>query len=383
MINKKKYNIGFIGGGINSAVGLTHYLASQMDGFFKLKAGCFSRNFTINQKSAFEYNLEDKNRIYKNYFDLLKNEKNKLDALVILTPIPSHYQIIKDCLLSGFNIISEKALALNKEQCDELYKIAKKNNLFLIIAFNYSGYPMIREFREMIKMKKLGKINHVCIEMPQEGFLRNKVKHQKWRLIDYHLPTVSLDLGSHVFHLINFLLNNKKCKEITGHQTTYGKFSKIIDTVSCMALFDQNIFVNAWWGKAALGSRNGLKIKIFGDKGSAEWKQTNPEYLLFFDKNGTCSFLDRGCNSLFEANNKRYNRFKAGHPAGFIEAFANLYTDIYYFIDNLRTNNPVNLNKGFIFDGKHSSDGIAFLEHLSKAVKLKKWVKLSMNKNIK
>ena len=164
--------------------------------------------------------------------------------------------------------------------------------------------------------------------MPQEGFSRldaqgNKPQPQTWRLSDGKVSTISLDLGVHLHHIIDYLTGEYPL-QVVADAASYGWFDDVIDNVSCMLRYSGGLHCQMWYSKSALGQRNGLKVRVYGDKGSAEWLQIQPEELLISTVDGRREILDRA-SSVDVANLDRYNRFKAGHPAGFIEAFANIY----------------------------------------------------------
>ncbi len=332
-MNVKEYEplkLGFIGGSIESAVGYTHYIASQMDHLFILAAGCFSRNKTINQKTALIWGVEE-NKLYDNWEDLLEKEINKIDAVVVLTPTPAHYEIIMKALDLGYAVISEKALASTYEEGLEIAnKVAEKESFFAI-THNYTGYPMLRELQEMIKADKLGKITHVTIEMPQESFGRlvngALPKPQSWRLQEGKISGISLDLGTHLQHMIYFLTGENPI-ELVADKSTFGWFEDVTDNIFCISRYPSGMKVQMWYGKVSIGHRNGLKIRIYGTHASAEWYQMNPEELIFNTINGERMIIDRASLDVCISNELRYNRFKAGHPSGFLEAFGNLYFDI-------------------------------------------------------
>lgn len=320
--------LGFIGGGLNSAVGYTHYLASRMDGLFEVSAGCFSRKPSINEETGNAFGV-DSDRIYATKEQLLEQESTRLDAICVLTPTPDHADTVVAALEGGYNVICEKALATSREECDRINTALARSDSFLGVTFNYTGYPMVREARQMILTGDLGKVQQIYCEMPQEGFARRGTNPQDWRKHDYAIPCVSLDLGVHVHHLVDYLTGGAQPKSFSARQANYGLIPDVIDTVMVLADYDNDLLVNMMWGKAALGYRNGLKIRVFGDKGSLEWYQAEPETLIFATEDGQRSMIDRGQPGLIEASKQRYNRFKAGHPAGFVEAFANIYADFF------------------------------------------------------
>ena len=357
-------NIAFIGGAVSSAVGHTHFNASRLDGHFRVVAGCFSRDVENNEKTAHIYGVSPQ-RTYTNWLSLLDQEREQLDAVVILTPTPSHVDIVIVALESGYNVICEKALGTSSEECQRIIDARNKFQQYLAVTFNYSGYPMVRELRRMISEGLLGTLHQIHIEMPQEGYLRDNANPQYWRRCDYAVPTVSLDLGVHVHHLIDFLSNGLKPVLLSGEQASYGKFRGIIDNVYCFAQYEKNLRVQAWWGKTALGYRNGLRVRVFGDKASAEWYQMKPEDLKWADNEGRQYSIDRGSCEAKTAQETRYNRFKAGHPSGFIEAFANLYADIAEDVREFKAGKkPIN---PFVYSAEKALEGLSMMESINNA----------------
>ena len=206
MMNKEPYQIAFIGGGINSAIGEVHKAASQMDGHFELVAGAFSTHFKTNVETATVWGVSPE-RTYGSYCDLFQSEKGKLDAVVVLAPTDLHKDIVIGALRAGFPVICEKSLATSVAEGEAIAKVVAETKGFFCTTYNYTGYPMIRELKQFIADGKLGKIQQVQVEMPQEGFMRlgsnnEPPKPQSWRLKDTVIPKISLDLGSHLHNMI-------------------------------------------------------------------------------------------------------------------------------------------------------------------------------------
>lgn len=365
--------IGFIGGGINSAVGNTHRIATQMDNKWIPEAGCFSTDKKTNLQTADQFGVKQ-SRTYDTWDDFLKKEQGKLDAVCMLTPTPMHADMVISALNLGYDVICEKAMAKSLNEAIRICEAVKKNNRFLAVTYNYTGYPMLRELRQMVINGTLGTINQIQIEMPQEHFARldqhGKIPTpQAWRLKDTDIPTISLDLGVHLHHMIYFLCCEKPI-EVVADQSSFGFFKEIIDNVMCIARYTNGVKAQLWYSKTAIGYRNGLRVRIYGDKGGAEWFQMQPEELIFNDKYGNRTIVDRASN--VELSNKlRYNRFKSGHPAGFIEAFANHYYDIadclYEFKQTGKQNSP------FVFSGDLAKEGLSMFEAISKSAKNNCW----------
>lgn len=366
--------LGFIGGAVQSAVGYSHFVASGMDNRFELVAGCFSQNALHNRESAATYGVSEE-RTYDTWQAMLANEKGRLDAIVVLTPTPAHFACVSACIEAGFPVICEKSLAANSEEAKKILDKRNQHHGFLAVTYNYSGYPMVRELAQKIKQGDLGKILHFQIEMPQEGFIRvdaqgNKPTPQAWRLQDGNIPTLHLDLAVHLHQMVYYLTGQKPL-ELVADQSHYGWFDGIVDNVSCLCRYTQNIQGQIWFSKSALGHRNGLRIRVYGTEGSAEWVQVNPEELMLSYANGRREILDRA-SPVDITQLRRYNRFKSGHPAGFLEAFANLYNDI---ADSLRQYQATgDWHSQEVFSAELALEGLHFLEGMVKSVAEKRWI---------
>jgi predicted dehydrogenase len=374
---EKPLRIGFLGGGLNSAVGRCHQVASQMDRRWELVAGAFSRHPGVNQATGHQWGI-DSDRVYDDWHSFLTAERGQIDAVAVLTPTPQHYQQIQAVLDAGFDVLSEKALANSSAEADVLHSQAQNTGCFLGVTMNYSGYPMVRELRRMIRDGELGEVLGLHVEMPQEGFLRqgpdgSQVMPQDWRRTDGAIPTVSLDLGTHAHHLLTFFLNEQPTK-VVGVQAHHGKVTTVADYVSSLAKMPSGADVNLWFGKCVLGPRNGLAVRVYGDKASAQWIQTNPEAMTLSYPNGLVTVVDRASPGIQEASKDRYQRFKAGHPAGFIEAFANLYWDL---ADDLLASREGAPQSTFTFGADHAAAGLRMLEAITQSHQTEAWQHLS------
>ncbi len=379
-MNKKIVKLGFIGGGVNSAVGSAHFIATQMDGRFKVEAGCFSRDETVSMQTAEQWSIP-KERCYTIDKEFLEQEKDRLDAIIILTPTPTHVELVIDALRLGYPVICEKALAGSSAEALLIMKIQEEQQGFLAVTYNYTGYPMLRELKHMIAHGRLGKIEQIHIEMPQEGFARlnregNPLIPQQWRLRDDLIPTLSLDLGVHLHHIIDFLTGEKPY-EVVSLQSSRGNFRQVIDNSMSIARYTNDLECSFWFSKAALGYRNGLRVRVFGEKASAEWFQMEPEYLIYHDNKGHKNIYDRASLEVELAHQLRYNRFKSGHPAGFLEAFANLYHDI---ADSLESfHDKVERLSDYVFTAQHAWEGLIMLEAMNASSIERCWKSVDLN----
>jgi predicted dehydrogenase len=361
--------LGFIGGGINSAVGNAHFIASQVDKRFQVEAGCFSRHQAVNIETAERWHVSPE-RCYDNFQALLQQEKDRLDAIVVLTPTPDHVEPVTQSLRMGYPVICEKALASSSNDAKFIKQVQQEQQGFLTVTYNYTGYPMLRELRNMIRKGSLGRIEQIHIEMPQEGFARVNKKGeptipQQWRLIDAQLPTVYLDLGVHIHNIINFLTGEKPVK-VVAMQSSLGRFHQVIDNSICLAHYTNGLQCNIWFSKSALGYRNGLRVRVFGEYGAIEWHQMDSEFLLYSDNQGHQMIIDRSNIDVEITNQLRYNRFKAGHPAGFLEAFANLYWDISESLANYQKTGFQSVSD-YTFTVNDAWEGLVMLETIAKS----------------
>ncbi len=368
-------NLGFVGGGINSAVGSTHFIASQMDRRFKVQSGCFSRNRDVNTQTAELWGIP-KERQYVDFAEFAKSEESRIDAIVVLTPTPMHTELVVQALKLGYPVICEKALANSCAEVRFIKQVQGEHRGFLAVTYNYTGYPMLRELKHRIRQGMLGRIEQIHIEMPQEGFARlnrdnQPMVPQQWRLKDAEIPTISLDLGIHLHYIIDFLTGEKP-QELVSSQSSQGRFRQVIDNAMCIARYTNSMECSIWFSKAALGYRNGLRIRIFGENASAEWHQMEPEFLVHHDNKGHKTMIDRANNDVEIANKTRYNRFKSGHPAGFIEAFANHYWDIADSLQLYRSTNTQQASE-FVFSCDHALEGTIMLEAMARSSQDKRW----------
>ena len=333
-----------VGGGINSAVGRVHRDALSLSNLSaKIEAGCFSRNEKINIQSHAMWNLDFK--LHQNAGQLLEafSANAKEYIVLILTPTNSHYDIIKKSLSLGYSVISEKSITGNSSELATLSNITKEKGLFMRTTFNYIGYPMVRELKALVTEGYIGNIHQVTLEMPQEGLVRPPLIQgefsapQSWRLQDGSIPTVCLDLGVHLHHLLIYVTGSDP-EPINATFQNFTQYRGIKDTMYCTFRDTEvGLLGSMWFTKSAIGTRNGMKIRIFGSSGSLSWYQQNPELIELALSTGEIKTIDRASMCLV-ANQPRYERMKAGHPSGYIEAFANIYDDINIEYQDWKTN---------------------------------------------
>ncbi|MEO5346422.1 MAG: Gfo/Idh/MocA family oxidoreductase [Magnetococcus sp. YQC-9] len=372
----RKLEVAFLGGAYHSAAGRAHRSALELDQRYEIVAGCFSRHPEENAFSAAQYRVAPE-RTHANLETLLDAEIGRIDAVVILTPTDQHFEQLKTCMDRKIPIICEKAMVVSRQQALTIHEQVQTHSAFLVVTYNYTGYPMLRELKQLIGQNQLGRIRQILIEMPQEGFIRvnadgTPIVPQEWRLHDREIPTISLDLGVHLHSLVQFLTGARPI-EVVSTANSHGNFPTIIDNISCIANYTREILCSIWYSKTAQGYRNGLRIRIFGELGSAEWVQENPEYMILSDNQGIRRIVDRSSCGILTGNDPRYARFKAGHPAGFIEAFANYYNDIADALLQYRSGAKNYLND-HVFGADTAFNGIRMLDAIARSAREHGWV---------
>ncbi len=344
-----------------------------MDNAWRVDAGCFSRKHDTNHATGRAFGVAP-HRVHNDWRGLIAAERTRLDAVAVLTPTPSHAPIVAACLEAGIPVICEKALATDSAAARQLAALRDRRRGFLAMTYNYAGYPMVRELRHMVRSGVLGKLVHFQVEMPQEGFIRTDgtgrmPMPQAWRLRDGPLPTIYLDLAVHLHQLLYYLTGAQPWRVVAEHGS-HGAFKGVIDDVNCLCRYSGGMYGHIWFSKSALGHRNGLRLRLYGTAAAAEWYQGNPEDLQVSYSDGSRTILDRAVNTSI-AGQPRYGRFKPGHPAGFIEAFANLYGDIATALRRWRATGDFVSEE--VFSAELAAEGLRFLEAIRDSAATGQW----------
>lgn len=330
----RRLNIAIIGGGVDSEIGATHINAINLTKKFNVVAGIFSLSHQLNLQSAKKYSIKN---YYSNIDQLFINHKN-IDGIVLLTPFIGRLKLLKKIIQKQIPVISEKPFLSSISEGNTINKISKKN--FITVTYNYTGYPMVREIKYLLENNFFGNIKKIFLEMPSGPYLEKKTKVKKWRLKDHIIPNTLLDLGSHALSIIYFLTKQFPTKFISK-KSSHGKYKNLIDDLMVFGELEKKINFNIWVSKSALGYDNGLSIRIFGSKASCKWLQTDPENLEISTNDKKKFIINRGSFLTKISKKKRYNNFKSGHPSGFLEAFSNLYDDIFDAITKYKKNKKI------------------------------------------
>ena len=378
--NKNKIKIGFIGGGPNSFIGYTHRLAARFDNRFDFVAGVFSKD----KKKSIEFGKSlglSESRCYHDFQTMGKKESERSDgieAIGIMTPSGDHYKIAKEFAKKNIHIICDKPLTAKLEDAVALEKLVKKTKIIFALTHNYSAYPMLREAKELVAKNKIGKIKVINVEYPQGYTVAVKKKDEKntlkWRL-DKNMSGPSMilaEIGTHAYHLMRYV-TDLEVKEVSAEVNSLSDELSVDDNAFMIVRMNNQARGSIWVSSAATGGENGLKIRVYGTKGAVEWLQDDPNILKFTELDKSTKIITRASNAVSNLSIQS-SRVAAGHPEGFFEAFANIYTE---FADSIQSAKNKNKSKSLHPTVDDGVKGIKFIFAAKKSSKLNsKWVKI-------
>ena len=375
-MKSKKLKLGIIGGGPNSWIGHVHRISSRFDDKYEIVAGVFSRN--SKQSTSFGKSIGvSEDRCYSNYLTMANKEslrKDKIDVVSIMTPPGSHQIIAEKFIDKNIHIISDKPFAADLKQAKSLFnKIKKNKKIKYALTHNYSAYPMVREAKVLIEKGKIGNVEDINFEYVQdwsEGKTINKKNSRKmfrWKLDKkiVGVSTVLNELGSHACHLASYM-SGLKTKKVFADISQVSKTVKMDNNAKVLIEFNNGAKGMFWTSCTARGGVYGLRIRIFGSKGSLEWVQNDPTYLKFNPSKGAVRILERGFHDA--SFSKKFSRIKFGHPEGYLDAFSNIYRE---FAESLKTK-----KRTFYPNEDDGYETAKFIDACKKSSKSKKWVKL-------
>jgi len=334
---KKKIKYGMIGGGPGSFIGEFHRKAAELDGNIELVSGCFSSLPEKSYRAGRELFLNPK-RVYGSYKEMVEKESQftedkKIDFVSIVTPNYLHFPIAKEFIKAGFNIVCDKPLAVSIFEADELCRLTREKDVVFAVTYNYTGYPLVKQARELIRKGVLGKIQKIIVEYSSDWLLRlieieGKSKDDIWRL-DPKKVGNSLcigDIGSHAENLV-YYITELEIEKIYADLNTYVPGSVLEDEANILIRFKNGARGILSCSIVAAGETNNLNIKVYGNKASLQWNEVEPDHLVIRYPNKPEQVYYRDSDYL-EPIVKHNIRLPAGHPEGYIEAFANIYNNI-------------------------------------------------------
>lgn len=338
MKNNQKVRMGMIGGGSDAFIGAVHRMAANLDGQIELVCGVFSSDPTKSKSSALGYFIEE-GRGYSSVDEMLEKEtslpeKERMQFVTIVTPNFLHYEQALKVIKSGFHVVCDKPVALTSAEAKELAIEARDNNVIFALTHNYTGYPMVKQAREMIKVGELGKLSKVVVEYTQ-GWLSDPIekegqKQASWRT-DPEKAGISCclgDIGTHAENLLEYV-SGKKITSLCADLSSVVEGRQLDDDGNILIRMEGGIKGVLFASQIAAGEDNELKIRIYGEKGGLEWLQSTPHELMLKWKDAPMQLMKAGVDKTYLSNTAlAASRLPGGHPEGYIEAFANLYTEI-------------------------------------------------------
>ena len=374
----KKLTLGIVGGGPKSWIGHVHRISSRFDNQYKIVAGVFSRNPNISKKFGKSLGIS-KDRCYSTYKEMAYKEAKRKDCIMvvaIMTPPSSHQIIAEKFINKNIHIISDKPFAGNLEQAKKLHKKIKSNKkIKYALTHNYSAYPMVREAKKLVEKGKIGKIEYINVEYVQDWSSgktitkKNSKKILKWKIDNKIVGTSAVlnEIGSHAYHMAIYI-SGLKGETVFADIKQISNKIKMDNNAQVMINFNNGAKGMFWSSVMARGGVYGLRIRIFGSKGSLEWIQNDPNYLKFNPSTGAVRLLERG---FFNAEfSKNFSRIKFGHPEGYLDAFANIYREFALSIKN-------NSKKRYFFPNEDEGlETAKFIDACKKSSKKKRWVKI-------
>ena len=337
-----KIKLGMVGGGKDAFIGDVHRMAARLDGRYELIAGALSSDANRAAESAAELGVDGK-RSYNSYHEMARKEgklKSGIDAVTIVTPNHLHADVAKEFLKAGIHVICDKPLTSNLQDAEELAKLVKDTGLVFAVTYNYSGYPMVRQAKEMVANGELGNIRVVQLEYAQDWLAtnieRDGQKQAAWRTDPKQAGKGGAigDIGTHAFHLAEFI-TGLEASSLLADLDAFVLGRTLDDNANILLRYKNGAKGMLWVSQVASGKENGLQIRIYGDKGGLQWAQEDPNYLHFSLLGHAKKILTRagpGTGSLANVA----TRIPSGHPEGFIEGFANIYRETADLIDAYR-----------------------------------------------
>ncbi|NMD08161.1 MAG: Gfo/Idh/MocA family oxidoreductase [Phyllobacteriaceae bacterium] len=378
-----RIRLGMVGGGQGAFIGAVHRLAARMDDEYEFVAGALSADPKKAKASAADLGL-DPARSYASFAEMAKAEAKRADgieAVSIVTPNHVHVPAAMAFIEAGIHVICDKPLSLNLKEAKALEKLlAKRKDVIFALTHNYSGYPMIRHAKAMVAAGELGDIRLAQGEYPQDWLTtaleKTGQKQAAWRTDPKRSGAGGCvgDIGTHTYQLLCDV-SGLTAQEVSADLTTFVKGRALDDNVHVMLRYNGGAKGMIWASQVAPGNENGLKIRIYGTKGGLEWTQADPNYLWDTPFGQEKRLITRGGAGSGPAAG-RVARVPPGHPEGYLEGFANIYTEVARAIKAARAGKKPAKEVTFpgIADGVQ---GMAFIEACVKSSKANgKWTKL-------
>ncbi|MBU8913540.1 MAG: Gfo/Idh/MocA family oxidoreductase [Spirochaetales bacterium] len=329
----RKLKYGMVGGGPDAFIGGVHRIAAAIDGQTELVAGAFSSDPRKSRQQG-EVLFLDPSRVYGSYEEMAQKEAalpegERIDFVSIVTPNHMHFPVARTFIEAGFNVICDKPMTRTVEEAEELVRLVKKHDVVFALTHNYTGYPMVKQARALVKDGKIGTIRKVVVEYPQ-GWLATPQdaagqKQAAWRTDPARAGVSSCvgDIGSHAENLARYI-TGLEMESILADMTTFVEGRRLEDDANLLVQYKGGARGVLWASQVAVGEENHLVIRIYGETGRLEWDQEDPNYLWFQVDGEPLQKWTRGSDYV-GPDAAAHSRIPSGHPEGYLEGFANIY----------------------------------------------------------
>ncbi len=327
-----RIRLGMVGGGQGAFIGAVHRIAARMDDQFDLVAGALSSDPERAMVSAREIGLAEE-RAYASYEEMAREEAARpdgIEAVSIVTPNHVHAPVARAFLNAGIHVICDKPMTTTVAEARELVDLVERTGKIFCLTHNYTGYPMIRQARAMVAGGELGTIRLVQVEYPQDWLTRRAElagsKQAEWRTDPARSGAGGSlgDIGTHAYNIAAFV-TGLEAEELLAQLTTFAPGRQLDDDAQILLRYRGGARGMLWASQVAVGNENGLKLRVYGTETGLEWSQADPNYLWVTRFGQPKQLLTRGAGVRPEA--ARVTRLPAGHPEGYLEAFATIYTE--------------------------------------------------------
>ena len=359
--------LAMVGGGRGAFIGAVHRMAARLDGLYELCAGALSSDPARARASARDLRLHE-DRSYAGYEALIAGEAGRRDGaevVAIVTPNHLHFPVARACLEAGLHVICDKPMTVTVDEARTLRRLAASGNRILAVTYNYSGYPLIREAREMVRRGDLGSVRVVQGEYAQDWLSRDieagGQKQAAWRTDPAQSGAGGCigDIGTHIYQLVSFV-TGLETEALCADLATFVPGRRLDDNAHLLLRFKGGAKGMIWASQVAAGCENGLTLRVYGDKAGISWRQENPNELIFSPLGEPARRITRGGAGTGQAA-ARLTRIPAGHPEGYIEGFANIYREIAAAIRAAREGVPLAEDVCYP-TGVDGENGVAFIE---------------------
>ncbi len=374
----RKLKMGMLGGGPGAFIGDVHRKASRIDGNIEIVAGAFDVDPEKSKQTGIELGLDSK-RVYDDYKKMIEgelslDEKDRIDFISITTPNNWHFPMARDFLKAGFNVMCEKPMTITVEEALELKSIVKETGKVFGLMHTYTGYPMVKLGRDLVKKGELGDIRKIVVRYPQ-GWLSNAIekdgqKQASWRTDPKQTGAGGSvgDIGIHAANLAEYM-SGQTITEINAELTSFVEGRQVDDDVNSLLRFNNGARGVLFCSQISVGEENNLAIWIYGTKKSLEWHQEDPNYLMVRDGDNPMQVWKRGNQYVCDMSEAaaRASRLPSGHPEALLEAIANIYNN---FGDTIRNKeNKLEINKELFFDFPNVDDGVRGMKFIDAVIK--------------